>query len=194
MVLLAMLPKVPGSITKLFRPIYIAVALFSISSSGMYGLGSTKLHVVNLLYYTVILLLHPMTSNAIVTYISMALFIVFFILAANRKWTRREITILIFAVLIACDLQAAIILYSNPSLLGDSGNQHVSFLGTIVNRNPIAFSITPGALCGMLLLLYDKRHKSAVRKGFYIVSCLTCSFAVFARGYKCRRQSGLSFP
>ena len=180
--ILGVQPKLPSSVTQLLRPAFIAICLLTLHLGGYYKLGAAKYQLLNLAYFTIIFFIFPIHSNAIMTYVSILLFILFFIFAANRKWSRKEIALILLAVVIACDIQALLILYSNPGLLRIGGSSHLDFLGVTVNRNPVAFAITPGTLCGMFVFLYGGNRKSVFSKLFYLMSCLVCSFAVFALG------------
>lgn len=182
MLVLGVLPKIPSGITKLLRPAFIALCLITVQNSRYYKLGATKYHIVNLAYYTIIFLSFPINSETMESYISIMLFIFFFIFAANRQWTKRELFIILTVVIVACDIQSIILLTNNPGMLKNSSSQHLDFLGAVVNRNSPAYAITAGAFCGMFLLLYDRYKKSLIKDMFYLVSCLLCSFTIFAIG------------
>lgn len=178
---LGVLPKIPASITQVFRPIFIFFSFFVIRR-GFYPLGAAKWQIVNLVYYTIILISNPITSTAITIYISIVLFGFFFICAVSIPWNKREIALLFFVVVLACDIQVLGILYSNPHLLTSGGNQHIYFLGVQLNRNPVAFAITPGVLSSLFILLYGKGKGLSLRTVFSAVSFLLCSYLVFALG------------
>lgn len=181
-IVLGILPKIPSSITRLLRPAFIAISVITLSRCRYYNLGATKCHVVSLVYYTLIFFSHAITSKTIDAYVSIMLFILFFVFVANRNWSRREIVLILFTIVIACDVQSTILLYSNPGMLRNSSSQHLDFLGAVLNRNASAFAVTPGAICAMFLLLYDKHRRGYTKIAFFAISCLLCSFTIFAIG------------
>ena len=177
-----LLPIIPSNLTKFIKPIFIAICLVSLGRGG-YKLGATKWMIVLLAYFSAILVSHDLTQTAINMYLSIMLFGVFFLFAANRMWSRKEILLILVAFVVACDIQAIIMLWSNSGLLHSSGNQHVSYLGYIVNRNPVAFAIAPGAICSLTILLYKKqRSVLSLERLFYMFSFALCFFVVFALG------------
>ena len=167
---LGLAPKIPSSITHLLRPAFIALCMINMNYSRYYKLGSLKYHIVNLVYYTIILFAFPMNKSVITGYISIALFIVFLIFAASRQWSSKEIALVILAVICACDLNSIITLADNPGILHSSGSAHMNFLGATANRNTLAFELVPGSLCGMFAFLYDKYKSSNIKRGFYLIS------------------------
>lgn len=120
----------------------------------------------------------PFSSISIEAYISAMMFILFLVFAASRKWTRKEIELIIIVIVIACDVQAVLTLISNSNLLHSNGSSHLSFLGTQVNRNPVAFAIVPGTLCGAFAFLYSNGTKGNVNKAFFLLSIVLCFFVV----------------
>lgn len=180
--ILGVLPKIPSPVTRILRPLFITLSVLSFPKCRYYPLGSLKYHIVNLLYYTVIFLWFPFSSISIEAYISAMMFILFLVFAASRKWTRKEIELIIIVIVIACDVQALLTLISNSNLLHSNGSSHLSFLGTQVNRNPVAFAIVPGTLCGAFAFLYSNGTKGNVNKAFFLLSIVLCFFVVFAIG------------
>lgn len=172
--------KLSPSVTQLFRPAFIAVCILTLNSSRYYKFGAAKTHIVSLVYYTVILFSFKITSATVLTYISIALYTMFFTLAGNRVWTKKEIRIILLTVTLACTIQSIIMLYCNPGIFKNSGSSHIDFLGVVINRNTIAFAAVPGSICGMFLLLYDRYRKSLMKDVFYLSCCLICSFALFS--------------
>lgn len=176
---LGVLPKISPSVTQVFRPIFIFFGFFAVVK-GFYPLRSVKWQIVIIVYFTIILFSNPITGTAVTTYISMALFGAFYIIAVSIPWNKKEIALIFFVVVLACDIQALLVLYSNPHLLTAGGNQHISFLGVELNRNPVAFAITPGVLSSLLMFMYGKG--SRLRTVFSGGSFLLCAFLVFALG------------
>lgn len=178
--ILGIMSVLPVQATQLFRPAFIATCLLPMGFSDYYPLGAAKTHIISLIYYTGILFGFTVTSATITTYISIALFIVFFVLAANRVWSKREIRLILITVTLACTVSSAITLICNPGIFKNSGSSHIDFLGVTMNRNTIAFCAVPGALCGMFLLLYDRYRKSFLKDIFFLLCCLICSFSLFS--------------
>lgn len=181
-VILGVLPKVPSDVTRLFRPAFIALCIVTYSVSRYYRLGSQKIQVINLLYYSMIFISFPISGISIEAYISNALFIMMLLFASNRQWSGREIKLIFLSVIVACSVQAIVMLMSNPNLLKNSGSSHVEFFGTIVNRNAAGYAIALGPLCSMLMLLYDIERRTPFKRLFYLTTCLLCSATVFAIG------------
>lgn len=181
-ILFGVLPKVPSPVTRMLRPIFIALCLVTYPLSRYYKLGSQKIHVISLIYYTMIFLNFPMSSIAVEAYLSAALFMVFFFFASNRLWSEREIKYLFITLIVACNIQALIVLVSNPTLLHSSGTSHLNFLGLSVNRNPVAYALCIGPLCSVLALLYSRHNRSIFKDAFYVISCAIGYFTVFAIG------------
>ena len=179
-ILFGVLPKVPSPVTRMLRPIFIALCLVTYPLSRYYKLGSQKIHVISLIYYTMIFLNFPMSSIAVEAYLSAALFMVFFFFASNRLWSEREIKYLFITLIVACNIQALIVLVSNPTLLHSSGTSHLNFLGLSVNRNPVAYALCIGPLCSVLALLYSRHNRSIFKDAFYVISCAIVYFTVFA--------------
>lgn len=176
---LGVLPKISPSVTQVFRPIFIFFGFFAVVK-GFYPLRSVKWQIVIIVYFTIILFSNPITGTAVTAYISMVLFGVFYIIAVSIPWNKKEIALIFFVIVLACDIQALLVLYSNPHLLTAGGNQHISFLGVELNRNPVAFAITPGVLSSLLMFMYGKG--SRLRTVFSGGSFLLCAFLVFALG------------
>lgn len=177
---LGFLAKLPSAVTQLFRPAFIVMSLITLKNSKYYKMGAAKTHIISLIYYTAILFGFAITRSTVFTYISIALYIVFFALAGNRVWTKKEIRLIFVTVTLACTVQSIIMLYCNPGVFRNSGSAHVDFLGVSINRNSVAFAVAPGSICGMFLLLYDRYKKSYFKDAVYLLCCLICSFALFS--------------
>lgn len=175
LLVLGFLPVLPGGLTIFFRPAFILICLLS-SRGGIYRFGAEKWMLINLAYYVVIFFAFPITSSSFETVVSMELFGLFFILAASRPWSRHEIKLIIKTVAVACCICAVVVLYSNPSLLRSSGNQHINYLSAEINRNAMAFSVVPGVLCGAVFMLWGKKRL------FGAAALILCSYTAFAIG------------
>lgn len=73
----------------------------------------------------------------------------------------------------------AVCIFSNDGLLHASGAQHIHYLNTEMNRNPIAFGIALCALTAAILMLHCPQRN---RKRLSAVAFLLCSYSVFALG------------
>ena len=111
--ILGVLPKIPSPVTRILRPLFITLSVLSFPKCRYYPLGSLKYHIVNLLYYTVIFLWFPFSSISIEAYISAMMFILFLVFAASRKWTRKEIELIIIVIVIIAIVIIAIIIVHN---------------------------------------------------------------------------------
>lgn len=176
---LGVLVKLPSFLIQLLRPSFIFFGFFAIKK-GFYSLGAVKWQIISIVYYTFILLFNPITSSVLTTYFSIVIFGIFFVCAVSITWNKGEIVLLLVSVVFACDIQSTGVLFSNPHLLTAGGNQHIDFLGSVLNRNPVAFAITPGVLSSLLILLNSKKGK--LMRLFSMASFLLCSFLVFALG------------
>lgn len=180
-IILGMAAVTPSAVTQMLRPLFIVICMLSLLKGiRLYRAKSTKWVILNLIYFTIILIFNTITTSALVTYISMALFLLFFLLAGSYTWTRREILLILFVVMLSCDFQAVILNICNPRLLYSAGNQHVSFLGITTNRNPCAFALVPGTMSGLMVFKYYKRNNFL--KLFGAFSCVLCFYTVFAIG------------
>ena len=175
------LPLVPSNLTKFFKPIFMVACIFS-AGAGFYRMKSIKWMLVLLAYFSVILFTNDITSSAINMYVSIMLFGAFVIIASCKIWTKREIRQIMLMFAISCAIQATIILWSNNGLIQSAGNQHISYLGKAVNRNPAAFAVAPGAICSLTILIYRNRRLSKTVTVFCLLSFLISAFAVFASG------------
>ena len=178
---LGVLRVTPSGIIKSCRPAYIFISLFSLYRC--YPILSSRWQILLGVYYFMIYICNQITSNATETFISHELFILFFILAARYMWSRREINLILDTIIIACDVQAIVVLFSNSMLLHAGGQQHINYLWISSNRNPFAFAIVPGAIASLLKLIYcQKGWKTDLLRSYWIFSFLLCAYDVFAIG------------
>ena len=186
-VLLGVLPIAPNMLVRVLRPVFMVACIF-FPGRYVYKLTFERWQLLSLAYYTVIFLVHNITRNAVFVYVSLMLFILFFVFAVRRVWTRKEIVLLLLVVILACDVQAIVVLLSNANLFGESGVDNINYLNVSTNRNPIAFAIVPGALCSLLFLLNSRNAARGARFLLFTGSLLVCTFTVFAIG--CRSAFG----
>ncbi len=178
-VILAVLPLIPSQITRVLKPVFLIACVFS--SCRRYPMpAAAKVQSVFLIYLFLVLVFHPLTPSAIETYISIFLFGAFFIFASMRVWNAREIRMLLDAVVCSGVIMSAVCIFSNDGLLHASGAQHIHYLNTEMNRNPIAFGIALCALtaAAILMLHCPQRH----RKHLSAAAFFLCSYSVFALG------------
>lgn len=178
---LGILPVIPSAVTQLFRPLFILLCLLWKDEKGAYPLLSNKWRAVSIAIYTVVLLVHPITSNARTTYISIETFILFYIFATSRMWSKKEIYYLLLTVIIACDIHGFVSFISNAGLLHVGSSQHIEFFNYIENRNPVAFALVPGVYSGLFLLFFYKNEK-LFKRIIYIGSIVLCAYCVLALG------------
>lgn len=167
-VILAVLPLIPSQITRVLKPVFLIACVFS--SCRRYPMpAAAKVQSVFLIYLFLVLVFHPLTPSAIETYISIFLFGAFFIFASMRVWNAREIRMLLDAVVCSGVIMSAVCIFSNDGLLHASGAQHIHYLNTEMNRNPIAFGIALCALTAAILMLHcpqrHRKHLSAAASG-----------------------------
>lgn len=178
---LGVLPITPGGITIFYRPVFIFFASFTLYRS--YPLRSSRWQIALAVYFFLIFFFNHFSGHAAESFISHELFILFFIMASSRIWSRREINLLLDTLIAACDIQAAVVLFSNALLLHAGGQQHINYLWISTNRNPIAFAIVPGAVASLMKLVFSKGgFKNVMNRTFWIFSFLLCSYDVFAIG------------
>lgn len=177
-VILAVLPLIPSQITRVLKPVFLIACVFS--SCRRYPMpAAAKVQSVFLIYLFLVLMFHPLTPSAIETYISIFLFGAFFIFASMRVWNAREIRMLLDVVVCSGVIMSAVCIFSNDGLLHASGAQHIHYLNTEMNRNPIAFGIALCALTAAILMLHCPQRR---RKHLPAVAFLLCSYSVFALG------------
>ena len=144
---------------------------------------SSRWQIVLAVYFILVFIFNKITGHAVEVFISHELFILFFVMASSRAWSRREINMLLNAVIAACNVQALAVLFSNSLLLHAGSQQHINYLWISTNRNPIAFAIVPGAAVSLLKFLFTKdRFKTSFLRVYWIFSFILCSYDVFAIG------------
>ena len=180
-IILGVLNLVSSNITRLLRPVFM-VACLAFPSFGYYRLDNYKWLITIVVYYLIIFLAYPITRNSFEVFFSLETFALFFLFVGNKVWTSREISLIFKTVCVACAFEATVILISNPGLLRSSSSQHISYFSATLNRNPASFSITPGALCGMILMFYDHSEKHRFAFFGYGLLTLLSVFTVFCLG------------
>ena len=179
--ILGILNITPDGITGLYRPAFIFIASFSLFRS--YPLRSAKWQIALVAHTAVIFVCNNITNSATVTFISSELFILFFLMASERIWSRREIGLLLDFLIFSCTLQAGIVLFSNSLLLRAGGQQHLNYLWVSSNRNSFAFAIVPGAIASLLKLIYSKKNwRNTLPRLYWTLAFILCAYDVFAIG------------
>lgn len=178
---LGVLPVLPSGLSSFLRPSFIFTAMFTVYRS--YPLASSRWQIALIVYYAVIFICNQITGSAVSAFISHELFILFFVLAAERRWSCREINLILEATILASDIQALVLLFSNSFLLHAGGQQRINYLGTTINRNPAAFAIVLGVIASALKLIYqDKGWRVMLPRIYWTFSFLVCAYDVFAIG------------
>lgn len=181
----AILRLLPSSLSQTFRPIFI-LACILFSQNYRYKLTAEKWQLIIIAYLGVVLFANTLTSIAIVTYVSILLFGLFFVAASTRIWSKREIRFILYSLVIATLILSAIVLISNPNLI-TTGADKVYFLSQKMNRNTFGFAVVPGTLCLEIILLYSNAGKQKKALGTialllyaYTVIALSCRSAVIS--------------
>ncbi len=181
----AILSLLPSSLSQTFRPIFIIIC-FLCSQNYRYKCGAEKWQLILVAYLGILLLVNPITNTAIVTYISILLFGLFFVAASTRVWSKREIKFLLYSITVATFALSAIVLISNPNLI-TIGADKINFLSYTLNRNTFGFGMVPGTLCLEILLLYSNRRKGKKVLGtivlmlyVYTIIALSCRSAAIS--------------
>lgn len=179
---LGFVPILPSTLSQPLRPAFIAVCVL-FGARRQYPFSRTSLcMIVFQLYFAMVLVCNTIRADLVSGYFAMALFGLFFVCCDCRRWSGREIVLILNTVALATAVFSAITLYSNPDLLKSSSGKHLMFLGGDLNRNTFGFTAAVGAVCGTLLLLHGK-GKSPARHWVYYGLCTVLNFyTVFATG------------
>lgn len=178
--ILGFLPALSGSVTQVLRPMFILICL--VFMGRYYRLHSEKWQIVLLVYWFITLMLNPLTASAIRSYIALLLFGFFFVFAASRAWTAREIRLIINTVAFATLFFLIVLIYSNDGIINKGDGVHISFFSFVCNRNSAAFGCVPGVLCAELGLLYGKGKKT--KRLLYLITMIIGLYVIF--GLACR--------
>lgn len=175
LLILGFLPALPSELTQVLRPAFILVCLLP---AGYYKMKSEKWQLVLLVYWFFILVLNPIKMSTVKSYAALALFGLFFVFAATRVWTKREIKIIFNTVVAVSVFFSLALIYMNDGIIHHEDGMHISFFSFVMNRNTGAFGCVPGALCATVGLFYGKRRFTS--KSLYSIAIGICSFTVFA--------------
>lgn len=176
LLILGLLPAIPGTVTQVFRPLFILACI--LIPAKYYRLHSEKWQVALLAYWFLTLVLNPITANAFRSYVSLVLFGLFFVFTASRVWTRKEIKVIFNTVIVATFILSSVLIISNNGIVSRQDGMHISFLSFVFNRNTAAFGCVPGVLCAVIGFFYGKKNK--VYKLLCLVTIGLGSFSVFA--------------
>ena len=171
------LPLVPSSVTKILRPTFAVVSLFTLHR--YYPWGNLKWQFALMAGYFFIFIINPVNRENVNSFIAYEMFSLFFLLGANTIWRKSEILLIFKTMVFSCTINAVITLISNSFFTQGSNNQHVNFLRMVMNRNSLAFGIAPGVICGLFLYIYSPHSgKYRFQRMMHLVSILTCSIAL----------------
>lgn len=188
--IIGFLPILPSGITLLFRPAFIFICLL-IPRAFHYSMTKAgKALIAYLLYLGAIYFAHDLTHSAFMNYVAMVLFGVFFIFATLRIWSKREIRLLIHVLILATAFCAVVVLIDNEDIRQMNIVGDVSFLGRTRNRNAIGYSMVPGALCCVLIMLHDPKTRWHARLLPYLACFLVVGFTIIGTA---ARSASLAF-
>lgn len=163
--ILGFLPALPSSITQLFRPAML-ILNFVFPPVYYYRLGIThKALILYLVYFLLVFFMHPITRDSAMAYGAVFLFGAFFIVLTMRPWNRREIQMILFTAAIAGAVFAVILYNENPDMLHERRYGGFLFRENQVNDNTASYTLVPGFLCSLALLLFHK-PRSERRRGW----------------------------
>lgn len=126
-VILGFFHVVPENIVTIVKPLFIEICIV-FHRTGFSRFSNFKWMALLIVYYVMLLLFSKINSLTVNTFISLKLFAVFFMFAACKIWSPKEIRLIFISVCVACTIQAVIILVSNGGLLHASGAQQVKYL------------------------------------------------------------------
>lgn len=172
--ILGLLPLLTSHITSILRPFFIMICVLSLHK--YYPWGRLKWQFVLMIGYFFVLIIHPLRRGNITAFVSYETFSLFFLLGANRIWSKTEIQMIFKTVVFSSTLCAVTTLASNSLLLRSSSGKNILFLGESINRNSLAFGIAPGVVCGLLLFFYSAYSwRNDFRRIVYFASTIICS-------------------
>lgn len=176
LIVFAILPVANDLVVQLIKPVVILAAFFS--GRMRYRLTFEKFLIILMAYISVIFVARY-NATYLMPYISMVTFAFFFISLCSIVWSKKEIVLLLRVLCFSCTIYAAILIYSNSGLWSLTSAQRISYLSGSINRNIGAFTVTPGAICAILLFHYNN-DRSLAKKVYYLFSFATCSYTIVA--------------
>lgn len=191
LLVIGLLPLLPHSFTQILRPLFILSCIISARKSCYPLHKASKMQIVFLMYLGMILLCHNITGSAVTDYVSMLLFGTFFVLVAQRVWSKREILLVLNAMVLAGLFLACVLLIDNPDLIKMENASELAFFNSVKNRNTMAFSLVPGTLCSTILMTYSNRRLGLIKKVFYLATMLVCLYVLIATGARSASISAL---
>lgn len=180
--IVGVLPLLPGSFTQILRPLFIVSCFFPTFKQFYKQHMGSKMQIVYLVYLGIILLAYDLTKSSCRDYVSMLLFGLFFVLAAQIVWSKQEIRLILKTVAVAGLFCSVVLLIYNPELKTFSHDSTLSFFSAIKNRNTMAFSITPAVICSAIMLVFSEKGRISIRRLFYLAALLVSAFVVIASG------------
>ena len=187
-VLFAFLPALPDSVTIFIRPAVIVACLFFTRTKAYYKFTpSIKCLILIQFYNFFVLVGNPMTSSSVQAFATAVLYAVFFVVLQMTVWTKREIKMFLWAIIVSCSICAVLTLLENPNMFKGSAGEDITFLGVHMNTNTAAFEIVPGFLVAVYFYLFGRSRKDQYyfMKSLFLIGCAgICSFLLL--GLACR--------
>lgn len=180
--ILGITPVLPSELTRVFRPVVIALC-FIIPGKYSYKANKTIwVFGIYLFYMTLVYLSHSSLTATFNDWMSAMLFGAFFIVVSQRMWGQREINLLLITAFAASTCYAGLLHYYNHDLLRSASN--IVFHGEHVNSNAGAYTIAPGALCGVILFLFRKKggRNGTIKKVVLLVGISLCFYTLVCLG------------
>lgn len=107
-----------------------------------------------LLYMTAVFIIQDISADSFYRWINIIMFGVFFIVLSRVVWNKKEIRMIFKTVFISSLVYSLILLFYNHDLFHLTRALMVH--GVNVNRNAAAYTVAPGAICGLILFFYYK--------------------------------------
>lgn len=188
--IIGLLPLFSSKVTLLFRPVFIAACILFPRAFHYKLTKASKAIIIYIAYLGVIYSFHDITKSSTMNYFAMVLFGLMFILATQRIWTKREIRLFLYAVIIVSAFVAVVILIENEDVRRMNIEGDVDFFGHLRNRNSMGYSLVPGALCCILLLIHNPHLRGSLRSLPFLIVYLLCGYTIIATA---ARSASLSF-
>jgi len=178
---IGILPIVPGTVTQLLRPAFIGVCLLFLQKNRYPLPLGAKTAIIYHIYLGIILLYTDTSQSSVRSYFAMVLFCGFFVCAAQRVWSKREIRFILNITVFIGLFCAIVLLIGNPVLRTFNGSVELKFFHGVKNRNPIAFSLATCTLCSAFLLFY-RQNKSVYLLILYALAFFIPALTTIATG------------
>ena len=180
--IISIAPVLPSPLTRIFRPLVILIC-FIIPGKYAYKANNTIWAFgIYLFYMTLVFLSHSSFAETFDIWMSAMLFGAFFVVVSQRMWGQREINLIIITVFVAATFYAGLLHYYNHDLLRSSGD--IAFRSEHVNTNAGAYTVAPGALCGVCIFLFSKKRgrHSFLKKLIILAGIALCFYTLICLG------------